>query len=67
MIFTVTTDMLAIDVSVASLIGTVLVIRYLNRVSGDYETYEWTVTEIKEKATAALLPGKWQSSQHDRE
>lgn len=42
-------DMLGLIVSVASLIGTVLVIRYLNRVSGDYETYEWTVTEIKEK------------------
>lgn len=41
--------MLGLIVSVASLIGTVLVIRYLNRVSGDYETYEWTVTEIKEK------------------
>lgn len=42
-------DMLGLIVSVASLIGTVLVIRYLNRMSGDYETYEWTVTEIKEK------------------
>ena len=42
-------DMLGLIVSVASLIGTVLVIRYLNRISGDYETYEWTVTEIKEK------------------
>ena len=41
--------MLGLIVSVASLIGTVLVIRYLNRMSGDYETYEWTVTEIKEK------------------
>lgn len=41
--------MLGLIVSVASLVGTVLVIRYLNRLSGDYETYEWTVTEIKEK------------------
>lgn len=33
--------MLGLAVSVASLVGTVLVIRYLNRLSGDYETYEW--------------------------
>lgn len=41
-------DMLGLIVSIASLIGTVLVIRYLNRISGDYETYEWTI-ETKEK------------------
>lgn len=35
--------MLGLIVSIASLIGTVLVIRYLNRISGDYETYEWTI------------------------
>ncbi|ENX56552.1 MULTISPECIES: malonate transporter subunit MadL [Acinetobacter] len=35
--------MLGLIVSVASLVGTVLVIRYLNRLSGDYETYEWTI------------------------
>ena len=40
--------MLGLIVSIASLIGTVLVIRYLNRMSGDYETYEWTI-EPKEK------------------
>ncbi|PTV46277.1 malonate transporter subunit MadL [Acinetobacter pittii] len=40
--------MLGLIVSIASLIGTVLVIRYLNRMSGDYETYEWTI-ETKEK------------------
>lgn len=40
--------MLGLIVSIASLIGTVLVIRYLNRISGDYETYEWTI-ESKEK------------------
>ncbi|MDV7448931.1 malonate transporter subunit MadL [Acinetobacter baumannii] len=40
--------MLGLIVSIASLIGTVLVIRYLNRISGDYETYEWTL-ENKEK------------------
>ncbi|QRQ11993.1 malonate transporter subunit MadL [Acinetobacter pittii] len=40
--------MLGLIVSIASLIGTVLVIRYLNRMSGDYETYEWTI-ESKEK------------------
>ncbi|WP_336009408.1 malonate transporter subunit MadL [Acinetobacter calcoaceticus] len=39
--------MLGLIVSIASLIGTVLVIRYLNRISGDYETYEWTI-ETKE-------------------
>lgn len=39
---------LGLIVSIASLIGTVLVIRYLNRISGDYETYEWTI-ETKEK------------------
>lgn len=41
--------LLGIIVSVASLIGTVLVIRYLNRISGDYETYEWSL-ESTEKA-----------------
>ncbi|EXI39706.1 malonate transporter, MadL subunit [Acinetobacter baumannii 846928] len=40
--------MLGLIVSIASLIGTVLVIRYLNRISGDYETYEWML-ESKEK------------------
>lgn len=40
--------MLGLIVSIALLIGTVLVIRYLNRISGDYETYEWTI-ESKEK------------------
>ena len=40
--------MLGLIDSIASLIGTVLVIRYLNRISGDYETYEWTL-ESKEK------------------
>ncbi|MBJ8418037.1 malonate transporter subunit MadL [Acinetobacter courvalinii] len=40
--------MLGLIVSVASLVGTVLVIRYLNKLSGDYETYEWTI-EAKEK------------------
>ncbi|MDC5329188.1 malonate transporter subunit MadL [Acinetobacter baumannii] len=40
--------MLGLIVSIASLIGTVLVIRYLNRISGDYETYQWTI-ETKEK------------------
>lgn len=35
--------MLGLIVSIASLIGTVLVIRYLSRISGDYETYEWTI------------------------
>jgi malonate transporter MadL subunit len=40
--------MLGLIVSIASLIGTVLVIRYLNRISGDYQTYEWTI-ETKEK------------------
>ncbi|MDQ1207537.1 malonate transporter MadL subunit [Acinetobacter baylyi] len=39
---------LGIIVSVASLIGTVFVIRYLNRLSGDYETYEWSL-EAPEK------------------
>ncbi|MGS0706132.1 malonate transporter subunit MadL [Acinetobacter sp. ANC 3781] len=41
--------MLGLIVSVASLIGTVLVIRYLNKINGDYEVYEWPV-ETKEKA-----------------
>ena len=41
--------LLGLIVSIASLIGTVLVIRYLNRLSGDYETYEWAI-ENKEKA-----------------
>lgn len=40
--------MLGLIVSIASLIGTVLVIRYLNRISGDYETYEWNI-ETNEK------------------
>ena len=40
--------MLGLIVSVASLIGTVLVIRYLNKMNSDYETYEWPVEE-KEK------------------
>lgn len=35
--------MLGLIVSVASLIGTVLVIRYLNKMNSDYETYEWPV------------------------
>ncbi|MBK0062533.1 MULTISPECIES: malonate transporter subunit MadL [unclassified Acinetobacter] len=39
---------LGIIVSVASLVGTVLVIRYLNRLSGDYETYQWSL-ETPEK------------------
>lgn len=37
-----------IIVAVTSLIGTVFVIRYLNRMSGDYETYNWSI-EAKEK------------------
>ncbi|MCK4102217.1 malonate transporter subunit MadL [Acinetobacter radioresistens] len=37
-----------IIVAVTSLIGTVFVIRYLNRMSGDYETYSWSI-EAKEK------------------
>jgi malonate transporter MadL subunit len=41
--------MLGLIVSVASLIGTVLVIRWLNKSSGDYESYEWAV-EPTEKA-----------------
>ena len=41
--------MLGLIVSVASLIGTVLVIRWLNKSSGDYATYEWSV-ETVEKA-----------------
>ncbi|ENU21881.1 malonate transporter, MadL subunit [Acinetobacter proteolyticus] len=41
--------MLGLIVSITSLIGTVLVIRHLNRLSGDYETYEWTI-EGTEKA-----------------
>ena len=40
--------MLGLIVSVASLIGTVLVIRYLNKMNSDYETYEWPV-EAQEK------------------
>ena len=40
--------MLGLIVSVASLIGTVLVIRYLNKMNSDYETYEWPV-ESQEK------------------
>lgn len=42
--------MLGLIVSIASLIGTVLVIRYLNRISGDYETYEWTIESKKKIA-----------------
>lgn len=41
---------LGIIVSVASLVGTVLVIRYLNRISGDYETYEWTIERVEKTA-----------------
>ncbi|AWV86583.1 malonate transporter subunit MadL [Acinetobacter radioresistens] len=37
-----------IIVAVTSLIGTVFVIRYLNRMSGDYETYSWSI-EAEEK------------------
>ncbi|BBL20946.1 MULTISPECIES: malonate transporter subunit MadL [Acinetobacter] len=40
--------MVGIIVAVTSLIGTVFVIRYLNRMSGDYETYNWSI-EAKEK------------------
>ena len=40
--------MLGLIVSVASLIGTVLVIRYLNKMNSDYETYEWPA-EVQEK------------------
>ncbi|HAD69861.1 MULTISPECIES: malonate transporter subunit MadL [Acinetobacter] len=40
--------MVGIIVAVTSLIGTVFVIRYLNRMSGDYETYSWSI-EAKEK------------------
>jgi malonate transporter MadL subunit len=39
--------MLGLIVSVASLIGTVLVIRWLNKSSGDYESYEWSVEAEK--------------------
>lgn len=42
--------MLGLIVSVASLIGTVLVIRYLNKLSGDYETYEWTIEGTEKTA-----------------
>ncbi|MDK8754890.1 malonate transporter subunit MadL [Acinetobacter radioresistens] len=35
--------MVGIIVAVTSLIGTVFVIRYLNRMSGDYETYSWSI------------------------
>lgn len=38
----------SIIVAVTSLIGTVFVIRYLNRMSGDYETYSWSI-EAEEK------------------
>ncbi|WP_288404487.1 malonate transporter subunit MadL [uncultured Acinetobacter sp.] len=41
---------LGIIVSVASLVGTVLVIRYLNSISGDYETYEWTIERVEKTA-----------------
>ncbi|EET82221.1 malonate transporter subunit MadL [Acinetobacter radioresistens] len=40
--------MVGIIVAVTSLIGTVFVIRYLNRMSGDYETYSWSI-EAEEK------------------
>ena len=41
--------MLGLIVSVASLIGTVLVIRYLNKMNGDYEVYEWpSEVQVKE-------------------
>ncbi|MFV5348375.1 malonate transporter subunit MadL [Acinetobacter soli] len=43
-------SVLGIIVSVASLVGTVLVIRYLNRISGDYETYEWTIERVEKTA-----------------
>lgn len=42
--------MLGLIVSVASLVGTVLVIRYLNHLSGDYETYEWTIESTEKTA-----------------
>ncbi|TCB48062.1 malonate transporter subunit MadL [Acinetobacter sp. ANC 4779] len=44
--------MLGLIVSIASLIGTVLVIRYLNKKNGDYEIYEWP-TEVAAKENAA--------------
>ena len=42
--------MLGLIVSVTSLIGTVLVIRYLNKVNSDYESYEWPV-DVQKKPT----------------
>ncbi|MFC3902680.1 malonate transporter, MadL subunit [Acinetobacter marinus] len=39
--------MLGLIVSVASLVGTVLVIRWLNKSSGDYDSYEWAVETEK--------------------
>ncbi|MBU3845643.1 MAG: malonate transporter subunit MadL [Candidatus Acinetobacter avistercoris] len=33
--------MLGLIVSITSLVGTVLVIRYLNKKNGDYDVYEW--------------------------
>ena len=42
--------MLGLMVSIASLVGTVLVIRYLNRIGGDYETYEWATAENQKQA-----------------
>lgn len=33
--------MAALVVSVVSLVGTVLTIRYLNKKTGDYDTYQW--------------------------
>lgn len=44
--------MLGLIVSIASLIGTVLVIRYLNKKNGDYEIYEWP-TEVDAKENTA--------------
>ncbi len=42
--------MLGLVVSVASLIGTVLVIRWLNKSSGDYESYKWAVEPTEKTA-----------------
>lgn len=42
--------MLGLIVSVTSLVGTVLVIRYLNKVNGDYNSYEWPAENKKESA-----------------
>ena len=46
--------MLGLVVSVASLIGTVLVIRWLNKFGGDDENDEWSVEHTKKTAE-----GKW--------